>query len=164
MKRILYILLGLAVLAIAACEKIDDRLHTEDTVILEIDPAIVGEWMLTEMRSENHIIEDIPSIYLCIHSDCTFELYQKSGTQSVRYDKYSGTCHTSDGMLKGTYSNGEEWASSWEYSFSLNKMILSSFNLLEVNAYEKVEIPEDVRTNANEVSVKSRNAVGAPIL
>lgn len=150
MKRFLHIISIFAALAaFAGCEKSDIKID------LAVDPELVGEWMLTETVAEGCIITDIPSIYLCINADGSFELYQKSGTQSLRYDKFTGTCSTSDGLLKGTYSTGQPWASVWEYSFTPGGMQLQSFNLLEIDSYERVEIPEDVRKNANEISAKS---------
>ena len=150
MKRFIYIISIFAALAaFAGCEKSDIKID------LAVDPELVGEWMLTETVADGCVISDIPSIYLSINADGTFELYQKSGTQSVRYDKFTGGCHTSDGLLKGVYSTGQPWASAWEYSFTQTGMLLQSFNLLEIDLYDRVEIPEDVRKNANEITAKS---------
>ena len=157
MKRFIHIIIAFSamVLAAGACKKAE--------VTETIDPAVVGEWQLVSAVSEGHAHEQIPDIYLCINPDSTFELYQKSGTQSIRHDKFTGTCQTADGILNGVYSTGENWASKWEYETADDRLILTSFNLLEVNTYKKTTIPENVRNNANEVYTKSA-ASCTPIL
>ena len=105
-------------------------------------------------------------MYLCINADCTFELYQKSGTQSERYEKYTGTCSSENGILSGVYSNGKPWGSKYTFSFTfiVDGMILKSYNLIEVQQYYKVTIPEKVKAEATLVNTKSAVSTGNPIL
>ena len=160
MKRFIYILTAVAAMisAAAGCQKV------ENEPVIGIDSKLVGEWKLSKIISEGYNNPDVPEIYLCINSDCTFELYQKSGTQSIRFDKYTGTCYTEDGLLTGVYSFGKEWASKWEYMITMNGIILVSFNMLEENRYVKTEIPSEVRENANVVDTKSTYTTSTPIL
>lgn len=150
MKRLIYILTAFAALMAASCEKAGN-----DVAPATLDPSVVGEWHLTRMMAEDNVNEDIPDVYLDINPDGTFELYQKSGTQSLRHDKFTGTCYTKDGILGGVYSNGDEWGSKWEYTITLDGLILRSFNMIEENMYVKAEIPQEVRDNANEVYAKA---------
>ena len=149
--------------AVAGCQKMENE-KVENETVTSIDNHLVGEWKLSVMISEGFNNPDVPEIYLCINSDCTFELYQKSGTQSVRFDKFTGTCYTENGLLIGVYSSGEKWASKWEYFTTLAGITLKSFNLLEENRYVKTEIPAEVRENANVVDTKSAYAASTPIL
>ena len=159
MKRRLYIILtASAALMAASCEKAGESISTPAA----LDPSVIGEWHLSRMLAEGSLIEDMPDVYLAINPDGTFELYQKSGTQSLRHDRFTGTCYTQDGILSGVYSNGDAWGSKWEYVMTLDGLLLKSFNMLEENLYVKTEIPREVRINANDVVVKSYST--APIL
>ena len=165
MKRFIYILTAVAAMisAAAGCQKVENETVKTETVT-SIDSHLVGEWKLNEIISEGYNNHDVPEIYLCINADCTFELYQKSGTQSIRFDKFTGTCYTEDGLLTGVYSSGKEWASKWEYFPTVAGITLKSFNLLEENRYVKTESPSEVKENANLVDTKSAYAVSTPIL
>ena len=160
MKRFTYILIGLAALVATAvsCKK-------EEVVVKnEIDQALVAEWELLETKAEGTVVAADMSVYLCIDGDGTFELFQKSAGQTVRYDRFTGNCWSADGIVNGTYSDGTGWASKWMYSFTAEGMTLQSYNLLEVQKYKKTTIPAEVRENANDVLTKSEAASGCPIL
>ena len=157
MKRALNIICGLAILVMAAsCQK--------EAPIDSVDPTLVGEWHLTEATAEGTAIMAGIDIYLCINSDCTFELYQKSGTQSVRYDKFTGTCKTEDGVLTGIYSNGKPWGGKYIFKVTADELLLKTTNLLEEQKYKKVQIPSDVKENANLALTKAAGAESTPIL
>ncbi len=147
------VLLGIAS---ASCQK--------EEQILTMDPALVGEWHLTEIQAEGVIVNEGIDCYLLISSDCTFELYQQSGTQNVRYERYTGTCSYTDGLLTGVYSNGKPWGGKYLVETKGETLILSSYNLIEVQTYKKTTIPEDVKNNANTIHTKSGNLLGTPIL
>lgn len=158
MRRFTTILAALTIVFCAAsCSK--DSTDTPK----KLAPELIGEWHMTEAAAEGVIISSDIDVYLAIHSDFTFELYQKSGSQSVRYDKFSGTCMSSGDILYGEYCSGKAWAS--KYTFTINKdgMVLKSFNRLEEQKYVKTEIPADVKNNAN-VITKSAAETLAPIL
>lgn len=160
MKRFTYILIGLAALVAtaASCKK------EEVVVKQEIDQALAAEWELIETKAEGIVVAADMSIYLCINTDGSFELFQKSPDQTVRYDRFTGNCWSADGIVNGTYSDGTPWGSKWMYSFTSEGMTLQSYNFLEVQKYKKTTIPAEVRENANDVLTRSEAANGNPIL
>ena len=159
MKRLTNIFIGLAALvtAAASCQK------EETAAKQEIDQDLAAEWELIETKAEGTVVAADMSVYLCINTDGTFELFQKSAGQTVRYDRFTGKCWSADGIVNGTYSDGTGWASKWMYSFTADGMTLQSYNLLEVQKYKKTTIPAEVRNNANDIT-KSEAASGSPIL
>lgn len=158
MKKALNIICGLAILVMAAsCQK-------EDPIADSVDTALVGEWQLKEATAEGTAIMAGIDVYLCINSDCTFELYQKSGTQSVRYDKYTGTCKTEDGILTGVYSNGKPWGGKYVFKVTADELLLKTTNLLEEQKYKKTLIPSEIKENANLALTKAAGTESTPIL
>lgn len=165
MKKLINIFIAFAVLAIGAVSCQKEELP-EVAPTLEIDQKLVGEWQLHRALSDGIQVNQDIDVYLCINADCTFELYQKSGTQSERYEKYTGTCSSENGILSGVYSNGKPWGSKYTFSFTfiVDGMILKSYNLIEVQQYYKVTIPEKVKAEATLVNTKSAVSTGNPIL
>ena len=159
MRRIINIFAVFAVIfcVAASCEK-----ATEPNDY--IDAKFVGEWHLVDAKAEGVTISSDVDVYLSICSDCTFELYQKSGTQSVRYDKFTGICSCDGKTISGTYSTGEPWASKYTYSFTSDEMILKSFNLLEEQRYIKADIPAKVKEDSNVITKSTAASSTAPIL
>lgn len=154
MKRIKNIVLTLAaaVCLAASCEKED--------MGPSLDPAIVGEWHLAETLVDGTELDGkLVDVYLVLNSDCTFELYQRSGSQDERYDLYTGTCCSNDGTLSGTYSNGTPWGSSYKYKVVGSSLTLTSTDMLEEQVYDKESIPEDIKVNPD-----TKSASQAPIL
>ena len=145
MKRFIYILFICCAALAVSCQE-------TDTPTYGIDSAVIGEWHLTGAMAEGTPINEDMDVWLCIYSDCTFELYQKSITQSVRYDRFTGTCSTRDNILSGTYSSGMPWGSRYTYATASDALILTSFNLLEEQHYTRQEVPADVRENADEIT------------
>ena len=159
MKKALNIIIGLAAIAMTmiSCQK-------EELTKGSVDASIVGEWHLNEVTVEGTAVMEGIDVYLCINSDCTFELYQKSGTQSVRYDKYTGTCRTEDGILTGVYSNGKPWGGKYVFKATADVLTLKTTNLLEEQKYQKTLIPSEVKENANLALTKATGAESTPIL
>ena len=158
MRRFINIFAAFAVIVCAAaCSK--ESTQTQKYLA----PELIGEWHLTEAVAEGTVISSEIDVYLAICPDFGFELYQKSGSQSVRYDKFTGTCECKDGLLCGTYSNGEAWASRYSFTLTKDGLVLKSYNRLEEQKYAKAEIPADVKENAN-VITKSAATSLAPIL
>ena len=159
MKRTLNIIIGLvaSVFATTSCQK---EVSAEKT----IDPVLVGEWHLVEAEAEGESILEGFDIYLCIYADCSFELYQKSGTQEIRHNLYTGTCYTENGVLTGVYSNGKPWGGKYAYSKTTDGILLRTTNDLEEQKYISCQIPAEVRDNANITDTKSTSAAGSPIL
>lgn len=159
MKKFINIFISLVALVLASvsCEK-------EEIIVKEtIDPAIVGEWRLTGVVAENTDVYKNVDIYLCINSDCSFELFQKSGTQSVRYSRYTGTCTSLNGVLSGVYSSGTPWGGKYTYTSSQEELVLKSYNMIEEQKYKRTSIPADIRENADTIT-RSTSSDFTPIL
>ncbi len=159
MKRTLNIIIGLAALVFAtvSCQK-------EVSADKTIDSAVVGQWHLFGAKAEGESIMQGIDIYLCINADGSFELYQKSGTQEERYDLYTGTCYTQNGILTGVYSDGKPWGGKYTYARTIDGILLKTTNNLEEQKYLSCQIPAQVRENANLINTKSASAAGSPIL
>ena len=137
----------------ASCQK-EDQAPT-------LDKALVGTWHLTGTFVEGTELDaDLIDVYLVLNSDCTFEIYQKSGSQTDRYDVYTGTCTAEDGVLNGTYASGDSWGSAYKYRVSGSSLTLSSLDLMEEQEYEKTTLPEDIKVNTDTKSAEA----AAPIL
>ena len=158
MKKILNIIIGLfsVVMATVSCQK-------ETSADKTIDQTLVGEWHLTSAKAEGTSIHEGIDVYLCIMADCSFEIYQKSGTQGIRYDLYTGTCFTENGVLTGVYSNGKSWGGKYIYTKIADKLLLKTTNNIEEQTYTKCQIPAEVRENAN-TNTRSVSVTGSPIL
>lgn len=142
--------------ATVSCQK---ETSTDKTV----DQVVVGEWHLASAKAEGvSILQDV-DIYLCIHADCSFELYQKSGTQEIRYDLFTGTCFTEGGVLTGVYSDGKPWGGVYTYTKTSDGLLLKTTNNLEEQSYVGCQIPAEVKENAN-INTKSVSVSGSPIL
>jgi hypothetical protein len=155
MKRILNIIIAAVTLVLtAACQKEE----TKNT----IDPAIVGEWHLSIVEIDGKIQQQWPyDVYLTINSDCTFELYQKSGDQT-RYTKFTGTCQSKGNVLSGIYASGAEWGDSWTTSIEDDTLTLTSSDEVEVNVYIRESLDMQDKIDA-EISTKAGIGM-APIL
>lgn len=150
MKRITNIILTIAaaVCLAASCQK-EDKAPT-------LDKALVGTWHL-----ESTVVEDteldatLVDVYLVLNSDCTFALYQKTGSQTDRYDLYTGVCSAEGGILTGTYASGTPWGSSYKYKVSGSSLTLTSSDNMEEQVYDKESLPENIKVNADTKSVES---------
>ena len=110
MKRILNILILAASVFFASCEKAP-----------EVEEGIIAEWQLTEMTG--YEAAALPSVYVEFRADKSFEIYQKVG-DVLRYRKYTGLYEVSGTTLKGEYSDGEDWGSTYKVSFEAEGAIL----------------------------------------
>ena len=145
--------LAAAVCLAASCQK-EDKAPT-------LDKKLVGTWHLAETLVEGEELDaKAADVYLVLNSDCTFALYQKTGSQSDRYDLYTGVCSAEGGVLSGTYASGTPWGSSYKYKVSGSSLTLTSSDNMEEQVYEKADLPQNIKVNAD---TKSAEAV-APIL
>ena len=112
MKRIINICLSAVLLAglAVSCEKAP-----------KVEEGIVAEWQLMEMTG--YEAASLPSVYIEFKADRTFDLYQKVG-DVMRYKKYDGTYTVSGSILKGEYSDGEDWGSDYRASFEADGEVL----------------------------------------
>ena len=151
----------MAIFTVSAISCTKEGTETDRTV----DPAYVGEWHLTKAVSEGVEIPDALEVYLCLMADGTFELYQKSPEDQMRYDKYTGTWYCTEGLLVGEYSDGTPWGAKYTPVLSGNKLVLKSTDLMEVQTYEKGVLAEEEKEDANLMTpVKSGNRLYRPIL
>ena len=139
MKKYIY-LLAVAIIALVGCEKEGSK-DAEHTCV------ICGQWRGEKLSAEAGIYMD----FLC---NGTFELYQKldNGAFELRRGKWN----LEDGMLSGSYNDGEDWATSYKAIVSGETLTLvSQSEGSETNRYKKCEIPAAIKDNC-EVIVKSR--------
>ena len=154
MKRIFNIILTITAVCIAvSCQK-EDQAPT-------LDKALVGTWHLAETTVDGTELEEkAADVYLVLNADCTFALYQKTGSQSDRYDLYTGVCSAEGGVLTGTYASGTPWGSAYKYKVAGTSLTLTSSDMMEEQVYDKASLPENIKVNAD---TKAAETV-APIL
>lgn len=155
MKRIANIILTLAaaVCVASSCQKED--------LGPALDKALVGTWHLAETIVDGTELDaKAADVYLVLNSDCTFALYQKTGSQTDRYDLYTGTCSAEGGVLTGTYASGTPWGSSYKYKVTGTSLTLTTSDLMEEQVYDKASLPEGIKVNADTKSAET----AAPVL
>lgn len=141
MKKLLYILSALLLLAGCGKDKGDKKLSLEE--------KICGEWHCTSLAVSG-------DIYLDLNEDKTFEMYQKLGEGAYRL--YRGTWNLEANLLTGRYNDGEDWAAAYTVAMSDKFLTLISQNdAAEETEYVKCEIPAEVKETC-EVVVKSCEA------
>ena len=105
---------------------------------------IVSEWHLISVSG----LSSIPQVYVEFGTDLTFELYQKTGTETY-YNKYEGTYSVASAVLSGKYSDGEKWGSDYKISFDDGKLVLTAQNgSEEVCTYENKALTETDKAEA----------------
>ena len=85
----------------------------------ETSTAIVAEWHLVEMTGASAL----PEVYIDFKADYSFEIYQKVG-DVLRYRRYDGTYAVEGELVKGEYSDGEDWGCTYKASFEADGAIL----------------------------------------
>lgn len=121
-----------------------------------MDKALVGTWHLAETVVDGETLDSkLADVYLVLNSDCTFALYQKTGSQTDRYDLFTGECHSKDGILSGTYASGDSWGSAYKYKVSGTSLTLTSSDLMEEQVYDKESLPEGIKVNADTKSTET---------
>lgn len=126
-----------------------------------MDKALVGTWHLAETVVDGETLDSkLADVYLVLNSDCTFALYQKTGSQTDRYDLFTGECSSKDGILSGIYASGDSWGSVYKYKVSGTSLTLTSSDLMEEQVYDKESLPEGIKVNADTKSTETT----APIL
>ena len=154
MKKILNIMFAaVAICFTAACQK--------EEVKDIVDPAIVGEWHLSTVEVDGAVQKYSYDVYFAINNDGTFELYQKSGTQT-RYTKFTGTCKSEGNQLSGVYSSGTPWGTSYTALVSGEMLVLTTADGVEVQEYTKESLSQEEKLAAN-ISTRAMDEI-APIL
>lgn len=156
MKKITNIIFALAaaVCLAGSCQK--------EAPAPSLDSSLVGQWHLVSiMADDTELDNSLMDIYLVLNSNQTFELYQMTGNQESRYDLYTGTCTSEEGILSGIYANGSSWGTEYEYEVTGGSTLtLTSSDGQETQVYEKSSLPEGMKVNHDTRSVGN----GAPIL
>lgn len=148
----------MALLCMTSCSK-----ETSDTEpARKVSANVTGQWHLIEELCEGIQVKDGADVYLYVNADCTFELYQKSGTQT-RFTRYEGICYSDGDRLIGEYSDGTPWGAEYSVSFDGEHMILKSHDKLSIQRYEKKSMSEEDRNNAD-MAVKSASDIILPKL
>lgn len=141
MKRILYILSALMILASCGKDKGGDNTG------LDLEQKLYGDWHSTSLPINGEI-------YISFSEDKTFELYQKIGEGVHRL--YRGTWALEESLLTGKYNDGEDWAASYNVTVADEVLTMTSNNdAAEKSVYEKTEIPATVKETCETV-VKSK--------
>ena len=140
MKRILYILSALMILASCGKDKGGDNTG------LDLEQKLYGDWHSTSLPIDGEI-------YISFSEDKTFELYQKIVEGAYRL--YRGTWNLEEDILTGKYNDGEDWAAAYQISIEGETLTMTSKNdAAEVSVYKKAEIPSTVK-ETSETIVKS---------
>jgi hypothetical protein len=154
MKKIFNIMFAaVAICLTAACQK--------EEIKDIVDPAIVGEWHLSTVEVDGAVQKYSYDVYFAINNDGTFELYQKSGTQT-RYTKFTGTCKSEGNVLSGVYSSGTPWGTSYTALVSGGMLVLTSADGVEVQEYTKESLSQEEKLAAD-ISTRAMDEM-APIL
>jgi len=134
MKKNIYIFIALLLIA-TGCKKDKPVDHAK---------LVIGEWHCAPETFE-------ADVYLALDTDGTFDLYQQIG--EGRHRHYSGEWDLDGTTLSGTYSNGDNWGSGYQVSFSGdNTMSLKALNgSEEVMKYSREAIPSEVINGSIEV-------------
>lgn len=151
MKKILYILMALAVMT-GCKEKPTPQPPVPEETLAE---KIVGEWHCT--------VSDIDAdIYLELGTSFTFELYQKVGEGSYRLYRGTWTLDEATAMLTGKYNDSAAWGSGYSVVISedQNSMTLTP-SKGDGQVYRRGSIPSEVKDNCIAV-VKSEDQ--SPVL
>ena len=154
MKRLLFILLAVAV---AACGKEDTTPDTPNTdepneaPTVSLTEKIVGEWHSQSLAAD-------ADIYISFAEDKTFELYQQIGEGSYRLYRGTWSLDEKTSILSGKYNDGEAWGTSYAAAVERNTLTLTSTDATsEKSTYKSEEIPETVKSSCITV-VKSSEA------
>ena len=143
--------LAAAVCLAASCQK--------EEMLLEA--SLLGTWHLEGTTVEGEELDaKVADVYLVLNADGSFALYQKTGSQSDRYDLYTGVCSAEGGVLTGTYASGTPWGSAYKYKVAGTSLTLTSSDMMEEQVYDKASLPENIKVNAD---TKAAETV-APIL
>ena len=141
MKKLLFILTALMVIASTGCKKEEKPIDCMAT--------LPGEW--------HYLPEGIDAeVYASFEEDGSFDLYQKIG--EGRYRHYTGTWTCEGNTLSGVYSDEAAWGSSYTMDFKDNdNMTLTALNgSEEIMAYTRESVPSEVKDGCIEVKSSLR--------
>ena len=112
----------------------------------------IGEWKLIEWNNS----KELPfGVYLCLNSDNTFDIYQH--TYSVLWVHYHGSFSLEDSLLRGTYSDGQEWGGTYSIEYCEEPKLIRltrthDSGTTDVCIYEASKVPNEVVDDATEAT------------
>lgn len=147
MKKLLYIVfVSMVALLGVACDSDDEK--------VVVEKGLVGEWQLVEWESN----AELPfEVYLALHSNGRFELYQK--IENLTFEKFTGKYRTKKGLFEGMYDNGQPLSAEYDYLLSETKnqlQMVSRSEHPETMVYARVQIPDNVKQSAQVTRSESR--------
>ncbi|MGM9749018.1 MAG: lipocalin family protein [Candidatus Cryptobacteroides sp.] len=134
MRKILTaVFVTLTTLALLSCKKDNPK----------EEMSLEGCWELTSVQTKAATIGDVTvEVYLEFGKE-QFTVYQKLG--DTRFTKYAGSYTLSEGVLTGTYSDGQPLSSKYTVTLEDNRLILETSGGKEADIYNKIDtIPESV--------------------
>lgn len=154
MKRFKYILAAtIAILAIASCKK-NNPIQDEEWSSVG---SVTGTWHMSSWTGLTSA-----DIYVSFNDNGTFDLYQR--LYSPVYEHLTGSWTLNEGLLSGTYEDGEPWHADYNVLIRStgNEMILTAtYNADDKATYVKAEIPDEILSG--DLCLKSEgNAATAP--
>lgn len=111
---------------------------------------IVDEWALVSWSDTDPVF----NVYVDFNEDGTFEMYQQ--VYSLTYELYSGNYAVMDGVLNGSYYDGEAWKCGYTATVDVDENGVKRLTLLSqeepniTSIYTAKAIPEEVKVEATE--------------
>ena len=130
-------------MAAALCMAVFTGCKDKNGSDITVKSSIVGEWQLSEWNGEQAV--DF-SIYMRFKENGHFDLYQKVTTSY--FELYEGQYRiSSDGLLTGRYSDGQNWNESYDFTLSDSDRRLTLVSRSDshvVSVYVRTQIPDDL--------------------
>lgn len=111
---------------------------------------LVGEWDIVSWCDA----EPVFNVYIDFNEDGTFEMYQQ--VYSLTYELYTGSYTVADGVVNGSYSDGEAWKCGYKATFGSDANGAKQLTLVSqdeaniTSVYASTTIPEEVKNEAAE--------------
>ena len=112
--------------------------------------GVEGEWELVggECATKSAVVgSETVSVYINFDAKGTFAMYQKLG--EGRFRNFSGTWSCSNGILNGTYSDGNKRGCPYHVSRDGDALVLVSCpDGKDTYTYRKCTIPDEIKKNS----------------
>ncbi|MGM9768636.1 MAG: hypothetical protein ACI3Z0_09275 [Candidatus Cryptobacteroides sp.] len=135
----MFIAMAMTLLDIASCSKDKPGKGGTDN--------LAGDWQLVDVDfgTKSAVIgEQTVTVYLRLMDDGKFELWQQLG--QGRYQKFSGSWSCRKGILRGKYSDGNDWGSEYEVSIEGDFLTMTALpDRVDVYSYSRCTIPDSLR-------------------
>ena len=109
---------------------------------------ITGEWQLSSIATKAATLGgQTVDVYVSFTADNKFELWQQLGQGWYVY--FSGTWTLSDGILSGSYDNGNPWGAQYNVTVDGDKMTLVTTGGGETDTYTRTTVPDSVKNRTH---------------